>query len=480
MKLSIVCSTYNRADLLDVSLASYARQTLDRSQWEYLLVDDGSTDHTKEVARKWAFKGLPIRYFTAEDVGRPKVPGVWRDGSGCRNAVSLQATGEYLVGTYPEVLIPAYLLEALATNLDTTPPPYWLTTIPYWLPPVPEGYWKTWKATPAEFEALHALPGFYDPSWPSKLETPGAVDYRNNNQETRMDWQSDGVLWAMPMGLWRWLGGFRELDAWGAIDMDFWERRRIADIPTRLPTSPLSPHTSHVLMAYHMHHGDSPRDMEKAFACIKAAGPYTSKDQMRALGGIAGFYHHGPRERALAEGVLEGIDPYAMARYEWASQFVEGKRVVDCPMGTGYGCPVLRSTARAYVGVDHDAESVRWAQSYIVDPKVDLMMVGKMEQIPLPKWTADVLCCFGGLGLLKPKESAYATLEMLRVMKPGGTLLVDGSYHEMLTLAAAVPTLGAQVVSEHYQGAESPEVLPLDTNGPGERLWRLLEIRKDA
>jgi SAM-dependent methyltransferase len=398
---------------------------LDRSQWEYLIADDGvEDDGTGDVVLRWQREGLPIRYFTAADLGKPKVPGVWRDGSGLRNAASLHATGQYIAGTYPEVLLPAYTLEAMVRNLDSIGNPMvWLTTIPYWLPPVAEEAWRSWSASSLDFDNLHKLPGFYDPSWPSPKESPGSIDYRNQNQEQRMDWQSDGVFWAMPMHTWRWLGGFREYDAWGCIDMDFWYRRRVAGIETRLPTDPKSRHKQRVMMVYHQEHGDSPRDLDLAMETLRIAGEYHSVEHMRSCGGIASSYHHGPRERALARGVLDGVDETRLKAYRDASQFVDGLRVVDLPCETGYGAAVLRPAARAYIGVDHDWESVDWASSYAKDPQ-DIMVVGSVLDIPLPKWTADVICCFGLLGALSCDETERARAELRRVLKPGGRLLL--------------------------------------------------------
>jgi glycosyltransferase involved in cell wall biosynthesis len=60
-KISALFSTFNRAELLREALSSLTRQTLPKEEFEVVVVDDGSTDHTREVAT--AFKSiLPIRY----------------------------------------------------------------------------------------------------------------------------------------------------------------------------------------------------------------------------------------------------------------------------------------------------------------------------------------------------------------------------------------------------------------------------------
>lgn len=59
--VSILVATYNRAHLLTESLDSVLAQTY--PHWEVILVDDGSTDNTWEVAQAYAAKDPRIRPF---------------------------------------------------------------------------------------------------------------------------------------------------------------------------------------------------------------------------------------------------------------------------------------------------------------------------------------------------------------------------------------------------------------------------------
>ena len=54
--ISVVVCTYNRAHILSGCLESLAAQTLDSNLFEVVVVDNGSTDNTKEVAEKFAGK----------------------------------------------------------------------------------------------------------------------------------------------------------------------------------------------------------------------------------------------------------------------------------------------------------------------------------------------------------------------------------------------------------------------------------------
>src|SRR3989339_1656135 len=60
-KITVVICTYNRANLLKISLQSLVEQTLDQSNFDVLVIDNNSNDITKEVVNM--FKSLlPLKY----------------------------------------------------------------------------------------------------------------------------------------------------------------------------------------------------------------------------------------------------------------------------------------------------------------------------------------------------------------------------------------------------------------------------------
>ena len=68
LPLSVIICTYNRADLLGKTLESLTAQTLSRSEFEVIIVDDGSSDHTADTVR--AFQDLlPLQYFRQGNAG---------------------------------------------------------------------------------------------------------------------------------------------------------------------------------------------------------------------------------------------------------------------------------------------------------------------------------------------------------------------------------------------------------------------------
>jgi len=66
--LSIVLCTFDRADLLQQTLESLCHQTLDRREFEIVLIDDGSRDDTREVVRSFESR-LPLSYVHQENTG---------------------------------------------------------------------------------------------------------------------------------------------------------------------------------------------------------------------------------------------------------------------------------------------------------------------------------------------------------------------------------------------------------------------------
>lgn len=66
--LTVFTSTYNRAHTLPRTYSSLCQQTC--MDFDWLIVDDGSTDHTGELVEKWMNENkIPIRYIYQENGG---------------------------------------------------------------------------------------------------------------------------------------------------------------------------------------------------------------------------------------------------------------------------------------------------------------------------------------------------------------------------------------------------------------------------
>jgi glycosyltransferase involved in cell wall biosynthesis len=68
LQCTVVIPTYNREKLLRHTLESLTRQTLPRNRFEVLVVDDGSSDGTRQMVEGFRER-LCLRYFFQEDLG---------------------------------------------------------------------------------------------------------------------------------------------------------------------------------------------------------------------------------------------------------------------------------------------------------------------------------------------------------------------------------------------------------------------------
>ena len=70
MKLTVFTPTYNRAYIIENLYRSLQRQTCHDFEW--IIVDDGSTDNTEELISSWIEEGndFPIRYYKVANGGK--------------------------------------------------------------------------------------------------------------------------------------------------------------------------------------------------------------------------------------------------------------------------------------------------------------------------------------------------------------------------------------------------------------------------
>ncbi|MDD5638815.1 MAG: glycosyltransferase [Candidatus Pacebacteria bacterium] len=72
MLISVIIPTYNRAHLLSRAIDSVLSQTF--QDFELIIVDDGSTDNTKEIVEEYQKKDERIKYLWEENSGGPAKP----------------------------------------------------------------------------------------------------------------------------------------------------------------------------------------------------------------------------------------------------------------------------------------------------------------------------------------------------------------------------------------------------------------------
>ena len=84
MKFSIVLPTFNREHFIDFAIKSVITQTY--KDWELIIIDDGSTDETKDVIEKFIKKDNRIRYIYQKN----------KERSAARNKGIEQANGDWI------------------------------------------------------------------------------------------------------------------------------------------------------------------------------------------------------------------------------------------------------------------------------------------------------------------------------------------------------------------------------------------------
>ena len=105
VKITVITPTYNRADFLPNTIESILNQTY--TNFEYYILDDGSTDNTREVVEPY-LKDKRVKYLYHENSGEPEtVNWGW----------SL-AKGEYFTQINSDDIIDKTLFEEMINVLD--------------------------------------------------------------------------------------------------------------------------------------------------------------------------------------------------------------------------------------------------------------------------------------------------------------------------------------------------------------------------
>lgn len=85
MKISIVITTWNRAEFLRRALYGYLRQT--EKDFEIVVADDGSEDHTPDVVKEFQEKALfPVKYIRQELEGHRRAEAINRGVAAAQHA----------------------------------------------------------------------------------------------------------------------------------------------------------------------------------------------------------------------------------------------------------------------------------------------------------------------------------------------------------------------------------------------------------
>jgi len=124
------------------------------------------------------------------------------------------------------------------------------------------------------------------------------------------------------------------------------------------------------------------------------------------------------------------IEPKHIERYEIASQYIDGKKVLDAACGCGYGTNLLaQNGAKEVLGVDNSLEALLYAHEWWDFPNV----IFKHFNLNEPDFTElgifDTIVSFETIEHLRPDP--INTLEKFdEILKPGGYLVFSHPENE--------------------------------------------------
>jgi GT2 family glycosyltransferase len=143
MKITVAICTLNRSRLLRQTLQSLSQIRLDvPHEWEILLVDNGSTDDTKQVVQSFADR-LPLKYLFQPIVGHAR----------SRNHAIENVSGDLIVWTDDDVKVQPNWLEIYANAASMYPQSTFFggTISPYFEAPMPSWLGETWGKCSSAF-----------------------------------------------------------------------------------------------------------------------------------------------------------------------------------------------------------------------------------------------------------------------------------------------------------------------------------------
>lgn len=142
IKLSVIICTYNRAHILKKTLESFEQVIMPAgAEWEILIIDNGSTDNTKDTVQKHINNSMaPFSYFSEPGHGK----------SAALNLGIQKARGEIIAFTDDDVLIDKNWLNAILCAVNKySHSAFGGRIIALWKLPLP-----SWLSTGGRFNCL--------------------------------------------------------------------------------------------------------------------------------------------------------------------------------------------------------------------------------------------------------------------------------------------------------------------------------------
>jgi len=268
--VSIVMASFQRAHLLNRSLECYAEQEFNNDLLEIIVIDDHSTDGTRDLVTRWSHR-TKIRATVLTP--SPKLTG-WRDCGAVLNHGIRASQGEYVLLTHPEVMpgktSVKHCYDILsrdellrinrAVNANKDVNGLWVDSSGNRLEPGSYACCPVYYMSPRDQElidtvdwlgcgalAVREIEGFYDNRMGGHPDYSHEVtDLVGTDGFRIQEWES-WVFGGCSRRTWAELGGMLETDRWGSVDVGFMQRRKTLGIPTRTtrPAKDIVVHQNH-------------------------------------------------------------------------------------------------------------------------------------------------------------------------------------------------------------------------------------------
>lgn len=100
--------------------------------------------------------------------------------------------------------------------------------------------------------------------------------------------------------------------------------------------------------------------------------------------------------------------------------------VLDAGCGTGENIVRLHSRVRKIIGIDYASGSIERCRKNLSEKRITNaeLLTASLTDIPLPDWSVDRIICFSVLQYLNHEEVRRTLREFVRILNPGGTVIL--------------------------------------------------------
>jgi ubiquinone/menaquinone biosynthesis C-methylase UbiE len=129
-------------------------------------------------------------------------------------------------------------------------------------------------------------------------------------------------------------------------------------------------------------------------------------------------------ERCIIGLTDDVLSNYHIKRYEFASNFIGGKKILDIACGTGYGSAFLKNAGALKVtGIDISEEAIEYARKHFSAPDIDFQVGNATNILSVGDESVELIVSFETIEHIKEYENYLK--EMRRVLKNNGMIILS-------------------------------------------------------